>query len=156
MGAAGAMYAIGAGVSAVGALSLGKSQQQAAEYNAQIARQNAMLAKKQAERDAALVKQQGFKSMGAMRAAVGASGLTMEGSFTDIMMESAFNIKQDELNILYQGELAARGFEVEARQQIFAGEVARVQSRYRAVSALMTGGAQSYGASDLGSPKRTG
>ena len=150
MGAASVFAMAGGVVGAGGALASASAQAKAAKYNAHIARQNAVLAKQQAERDAALVREEGFRALGSIKANVGASGLTMEGSFREVLVESARNMKRDEMNVLYQGELAARGFEVEARRSMFRAKTARMAGYYNAASSLLSGGAQAASYSDMG------
>ena len=78
------------------------AQARQAEVNAQIAYQNAEKLQSQAEetaRNNALNQEQKRrqlqKKMGAQRAAVGASGLTMSGSALDLMAESQYEMERE-------------------------------------------------------------
>lgn len=149
MGAAGAMALGGGFLGAVGSLAQGQAQAKMAEYNAVLARRNARLTLEQAKREAYLVRKEGFKSLGATRAAVGASGLTLEGSFRDVLSESAMNVKRDEMTVKYQGQLSAINFEIEARQQEQFAKVAKIGGAINAASSLLSGGARAASFSNV-------
>jgi len=150
MGAIAALALGGTAVGVAGSLAMAKAQQKAALYNAAVARQNGRLAREKAQRDSLLVREAGFKNLGAIRASVGASGITVEGSVTDVLSESARNIKREEMNTIYQGELAARGFEIEARQAIFQGNVAKAAGMFNAASTVLQGAGAASTFSNLG------
>lgn len=130
-------------VGAYGSLEKGKADKAAAKYNAAVARQNATLARQQAERDAQQVRVQGQKFLGDIQTSYAASGVTMEGSAYDVMAESAANIKMDEMNVKYQGELQANQLNAQARMDEWAGRVAQRGSYISAAGSLL-GGASDY------------
>lgn len=134
---------------AYGSMASARAQEKAAAYNAMIARQNAKIARDQAKKEAAIIKSQGLKSLGSFTAGVGKSGLTMEGSLRDVLIESARNVKRDELETIYQGELRARGYMIEASQETFSGKVAKKLGYFNAASQMLGGGAQAYRYSSL-------
>lgn len=142
--AAAAMHVAGGTLGAVGAIADAKAQAHAASFNAQVARENAFLARAQGKREARLVKEAGLRSLGSIRATVGASGLTMEGSFEDVMAESARNVKRQEMETIFQSELAARGFEAEAAIQTSQGKMAKKLGMFKAASSFLGGGARGF------------
>lgn len=96
---------------AAGALSGGSSARREARRNAAVMRRNAAIARDQAA--AEMLRQQVFarKVRGAMRAAYGAAGVTVEGSPLDVLEESAATAELDRLTIKYRGELRAIGYQ---------------------------------------------
>lgn len=140
-------------ISAVGALSSGRQQQQASEYNAEIARRNAVAARQQAAANAEAQQRKARMQIGSMRAAYGASGVGLEGSPLDILESSAMMAELDRQNILYGGELSAIGYESNAGLELMRGENAVTGSYFGAASSLLSGAAE-YGV--LKSLKRTG
>jgi hypothetical protein len=135
---------------------------QAAEYNAAQAQQNAVVARQQAGASAEQQRMAATKHLGTMRASYGASGVTMEGSATDVLAESAGLAELDRLNILYGGELKAAGYEQTAAldRNRAAGlrqsaSSAKSSGWGAAGAALIGGGLQAYGmmgASAAGTP----
>lgn len=134
--ALGATAASGA-LSAVGAKKQGKAAQQAAEYNASVARQNAKISRDNAAFAARKAEREGRMMQGAARARIGASGVLAEGSPLAALEMGARNISQDVLMIKHQGELDAISFENEAQLQQFSGKAAKTASNYAAASSLI-------------------
>jgi FtsP/CotA-like multicopper oxidase with cupredoxin domain len=140
------MMVAGAVISAVGAMSAAKAQSQAATYNATIADQNAQVSLSQATADAVTQQKQARQVEGSLIAGYGASGVTIEGSPTDVLQMSVTNAALDEANILYNGRLKATGFANEAELNRRAAKTAKEQGYYNAASSLLTGaGHAAYG-----------
>lgn len=146
-------------ISAFGAIQKGNREAegfnanaQASEYNAAMSEQQAGIARQQAAAQAVSQQAAGLKFLGKMRAGYGASGLTMEGSATDVLAESAANVELDRLNIMYGGEMQAYGHERTAaldrsQASYYRSEASRAKSAGygNAVAALFQGGMQAYG-----------
>lgn len=115
-------------ISALGSLASASAQSNAAKYNAQLAGQNAVLATQTAAENERRQRVANTKALGQMRAGYAASGVTLDGSPSDVLDESASNAELDALSIRHGGAVAAMGYENTARLD-----------RYRASSA-MTGG----------------
>ena len=135
---------IGSAFSAVGSIQQGNAAQAAAEYNAQLARQNSVLARQAAAEDERRHRVQSRKQLGAIRTGYGASGVTVEGSPSDILDESAIIAELDALTIRAKGAQAAGAFESSARVQTQLGKTAKKQSYFGAASSLLKGGANVY------------
>ena len=106
---------ISTAVSVVGSLMQASAKSDAAEYNAEMARRNALMATQQAEADADAQRRKAVRQIGAMRANYGASGVVgNEGSPLDILAQSASDAEMDRLNILYRGKVRASGYEASA------------------------------------------
>lgn len=135
---------VGTAVSAIGAVRQGQAASAAADYNAQVARQNAVVASQQAAQQAALQQRQARQRIGAARAAYGAAGVRVEGSPLDVLESSAANAELDRQTILYRGQLRALGYNDTAALNEAQGANAEQQGYLRAGSALLLGGAQTF------------
>lgn len=132
--------------SVYGAIQSANAEASAAKYNAKVADQNANIARQQAAADEDRQRRIAAKTMGGIRANYGASGVTLEGSPLDVIEESAANAKLDELNIRYNGELQAMGFQNTANLDRSRAANAKTSGYLTAGSALLVGGSKSYNA----------
>lgn len=123
----------------LGALVQGQAAQDAGKYNAQVAIQNAALARQKAAEEARRIRVAGSKQLGDMRANYGHSGIGIQGSAVDVLMESAANVELDALTKIHEGETRGRMFEGEAAMDIFGGNAAKDSSYYSAAGKLMDG-----------------
>lgn len=125
-------FAIVAGVAAVAsaASSLVSGIQQAgvARYNQKLSQQNAASARAQAASEEEAFRRKAERMKGAQRAAIGASGITLEGSPLDIIDDTEVEIEREALGIRYAGAASGNRYDDEA-----AG------FGYRARSAMMGG-----------------
>jgi hypothetical protein len=137
MGAA--MSIIGAGLGAAGSYMEGRAAYNAAQYNARLAEQNAVLVRQKAQRDASILKTQGQKFLAGNIASAAAAGVRLEGSAFDVLAENARLIKRDELNILRDAELNARGFQMQADQERNQGKLAKTMGYFGAASSVLGG-----------------
>lgn len=129
--------AVGAGVSVASAISGGRARKRAAAREARQQRWQAAYTRDQTT--AAILRQDKVarKTLGAMRAAYGAAGVTVEGSPLDILAESAAAAELDKLTIQYQGELTAKGYETNARLTEAAGRAAQSASVFKAAGTIL-------------------
>jgi hypothetical protein len=114
--------------------------QQAGEYNAQVAEQNAALARQQAFEEARRTRIQGRKVIGDMAANYGHSGIGIQGSALDVLMESTANVELDALTKEHSGFTKASMFEGEAEMDRSMGSEARTSSYFSAAGQLMAAG----------------
>lgn len=131
-------------VSAFGQFESGQASEQAYEFNAKIAEQNAAQTRLASAQEERMSRIQARKEIGSMRAAYGASGVTMEGSPMEVLAESVAMAELDALNIRHAGEMRARGYQMEAASSRFSGASARTAARIGAVSSLMKGAEKLY------------
>jgi hypothetical protein len=135
--------AVGTAVSVVGAVAQGQAAKNASEYNARLAEQDAVLARKKSEEEERRYRLQSQKQMGAMRAAYARAGVTMEGSPMDVLAESAYTAELDVLTIRAGGRAQSASLESQAR-------IARLQGRsklagsYASAATELLGGATNY------------
>lgn len=131
--------AIAAGVGAVGAISGGNRAKRAANARAKQARYQAAYTRDQTA--AAMIRQnkESRRVLGAMRAAYGAAGVTVEGSPLDVLAESAANAELDRLTIKYSGELKAKGFDTDAKMSEAEASAIGSASMFKAAGAILGG-----------------
>jgi len=107
--------AAGTTISAVGAIRQGQAQQNAMNYNVQVATQNQQIAASESEAAAGILKQQTEKQIGAATAAYGASGVDpSQGSASDVLQESARSATLNMLTTKYNYKLKGLGFQNQA------------------------------------------
>jgi hypothetical protein len=126
-------------MSLFGALSGGQQANSAAKYNAAVANNNAIADRQQAAANAADQQRKARIQIGSMRAGYGASGVGLEGSPMDVLEQSAAMAELDRQNILYGGEVRARGYESTAGLELMQGKNAVKGSIFSAGSSLLTG-----------------
>jgi len=132
---------IGTGVQAYSSMKQGQAAEQAANYNANVARQNAIAAKNQAVEDERSFRVQTRQALGDIRSGYAASGVTLEGSPEDVLYQSASNAELDALKIRHGGELKAMGYENSAALSIMEGANARESGYLSAAGMLLQGSA---------------
>jgi len=115
----------GTAVSVIGSLQAGSAQKKASERQAAYEAEQARIREDQERRKAKAL-------LGRQRAAVGASGVTMEGSPLLTLMDTATEYEKDLLNI-------RRGAQYQIGETLAAGEQAQTASYYRAGSTVLTG-----------------
>lgn len=116
---------IGSAMGVVGALNSGRSEQAAANYNAQSAQMDAAAKEAAQRRDAA-------RQQGALRASLAKSGTSMEGTPLMVMAESAANAELDALNTRITGQRESTLYRMR-------GSNAATASRWQAGTSLLTG-----------------
>ena len=133
---------IGAGVSAASAVQQGKSAQNLANYNAQIAQNDAIAARQKAEFDARAQERQAKLFAGTQRASMAGTGgeLLDMGDVRDMSAEEA---ELENLAIRYGGEMGYRAGQQKATVASFEGAVAKQKATGQAASSLLTGASSS-------------
>ena len=133
---------IGAGVSAVSSMQQGKSAQNLANYNAQVAQNDAIAARQKAEFDATAQERQARLFAGTQRASMAFTGgeLLDMGDVRDMSAEEA---ELENLAIRYGGEMGYRAGQQRATVASFEGAVAKQKATGQAASSLLTGASSS-------------
>ena len=109
-------------------LSQGSTAERLAEREAEQARMQGREREK-------LIRKSGARAKGRLRAAIGKSGVTLEGSPMDALAESAMNIEMDAINARYGAESQAQATE-------FEGQARKRASRVGAAASLLSGTGQ--------------
>lgn len=125
--AVGTMVA-GTAVSVAGQLAQGDAAEAMAKRQAELERRQGV----QRER---LIRKQGERAKGRLRAAVGKSGVTMEGSPMEALAESAMNIEMDALNARYGASEAAT-------MALAQGDAQKSAAQLGAATSLLSGAGQ--------------
>lgn len=110
---------------------------QAHEFNATVATQNAALVRQSALAEVARMRRQTTKDLGSMRASYGAAGVTASGSVLDAMMDAATQHELDIQTTRWQAEVAAVGFENQARLSDSAAKGAMIGGALGALGGLL-------------------
>jgi hypothetical protein len=131
--------AVGAGVSAVGQIKAGESAEAWGNYNAAVARNNALAATQSAEYEATKKTEEGRQLMAKQRVAYAMSGVDTEGSPTDVILGTAGDVKMDAMAILRQGAIQAGQYESQAVLSTMQAESAMPAAYVGAGSTLLTG-----------------
>jgi hypothetical protein len=133
-----AAAAAGTVTSTVGAIQQGKSAQNLANYNAQIAQNEAIAARQKAEFDAKAQERRARLFAGTQRASMSATGgeLLDMGDVVDMSAEEA---ELENLAIRYGGDMGFRAGQQRAQLARFEGAVAKQKATGQAASSLLTG-----------------
>ena len=139
----------GTAVSAIGAMNQGKAAQQAANFNAQVAQNNAIAARQAAAENARREARAGRIRTGALRARsnLDASMDLLE----DSVMEEELNVN----SILHAGELEALGLETSASLSRAQGAAARQAGNAKAFGSLLSGAGKAAGSLPSGGTGET-
>ena len=128
----------GTAVSTLGAIQQGKSAQNLANYNAQIAQNDAIAARQKAEFDARAQDRQARLFAGSQRASMASTGgeLLDMGDVRDMSAEEA---ELENLTIRYGGDMGFRAGQQRAQLAGFEGAVAKQRATGAAAKSLLTG-----------------
>lgn len=148
--------AAGAGVSAYGQIQAGRAAQREANYNAQVQDNNALSAGyaaiqegQAAAREADQIKEQRLRVLASQRVAGAHSGISLSGSFNDVMLDTSLQSEKDIQMALYKGRIGAynqqgvaQNYRNQANLTRMAGANAKRSSYYQAAGTLLSGVAQ--------------
>lgn len=134
-----ATSAISTGVGVYSAVQQGAAQKQAADYNAAVARNDALAAQHQAASESRQISRRNRLRAATRRARFAASGIELSGSAEDVMFDSAVQDELDRQNALYRGQLRSNRSLAEAELQEAAGRNARRTSYMNAAGTLLGG-----------------
>lgn len=130
---AAAAVVIGAGISMYGSIQQGKAAEEAGRAQKNINEQNAMQIEKQGKDEEKLLRQNSRKQLGDMRTDYGASGVTLEGSPLDWMVDSAMAAERDALNIRYTTQDRATSMRMGGQYALQEGESKKKAYTWQAI-----------------------
>lgn len=139
-----AVAVVGAGVSAYAASEQAAAQKKASQFNEKVSRNQALLATYAADQRAKQAADKHRRILASQRVAVGASGISTEGSPLTVMMDTAAEAKYQEGLIKYGGQQQTEGYLAEASLQGFYGRQA-TQAGYLNSGRSLLSGASSVG-----------
>lgn len=123
----------------------GKVQQSIANYNANVAEQQALDAQRRGIMEAGERRAQTRQQIGRQRTALAASGVDVSsGSALDIFADTAAYGELDAQTIQSNAMREAYGYRTQSSNQRFQGSVANQAGRNRANSTLLTTGARTF------------
>lgn len=133
-------------IKAFGSLYEGEASAQSQEYNASIARQNAVIAQQQGAAAVQAQQRNAARAIGSVTANYGASGVRMDsGSPLDVLADSVAMATLDKLTIEYNYALRAQGYQQQANLNQMGAETARTSSYFKAAAAVADSASQSSG-----------
>jgi hypothetical protein len=127
---------IGTGVSVYGQRQAATAADQTAKYNAKLQNQQATQTGLVAAENARRKTRENARIIGAQRAAIGASGLSMEGTPLAVLGETAMMLQRDILDIGFDSANQSRQLQAAARMSIYEG---KTQSSALKTNAVATG-----------------
>lgn len=131
---------IGPAISAIGQIREGEAANSAAQYNAQVAEQNAQTTLAQSAEEERRLRVMARKQIGDARANYGASGVSLEGSPLDVLEESAATAELDALTVRYGGQQKAQAYRNEAKLERFRGKNSKTSGYLSAAGTLFQAG----------------
>lgn len=141
MAFAAALPIITAAIGAVSSVVGGISAYQQGKSNAKLAERNAEISRKQAELRTEEIDRDRRQRTGSITAAYGANGISTDvGSPLDVLDYSVRLGEIDKQNALYQGNVQAYGYDVEASQARASGRSGLVSGLLGAVSPALSAG----------------
>jgi hypothetical protein len=126
---------------AAGSIQQGQAEQEAADYNADVARQSAQASLDKADYDETIHREKVRKLLSSQRAAYGAAGVDMAGSPLLVLEDTAAQGELDAKAIRYGGEVEAKQKLSQAEIYELTGKNAKTASYYKAGASLLSGGA---------------
>lgn len=138
-----------------------QAQSAAADYNAQVARNQAYSALQESTAAQLAQRRRSAQLLGSQRAAVAQSGVGFGGSTKDILEQSETLSELDVLNLAYEGEMKSRGYLGQADLEAFNASQARRNARSATTAGFINAGSAiaSFGArggfSGVTAPKTT-
>ena len=129
----------GAALSAVGSIASGISQSSEAKRQAAYADANADLAEQQAGSQAQVIREKARRLAGESRAAIGASGVDLAGSFLDALADSDIDAELDAQTALWNGKLEAMNYRAQAKSARAQGRSALIGGFFGAGTSAISG-----------------
>jgi hypothetical protein len=136
----------GAAVSATASYQQGKTQRKIGEYNANLAKNQAVAARYAAEAQAQKVRERAKRLQASQVVGASKSGLTLSGSVSDVMYDSSVESEIDALTSLYKGQRGAESGYAEAALERYRGRSAQLQGNLAAAGTLLEGGSSAVDA----------
>lgn len=141
----------GALTSGYGAYLQGQEQAAAYKYQAQVAAQNALIARQQGDFDASRLAVYANQKIGSQISGYAASGVeTTSGSALSVLRASASSAELDRLNILHGADIKAISFENQASVDNIAADNSKIAGDLGLASGALNAGAKYYANSTSG------
>ena len=137
---------LGGVMGAKGAKAASSAAQQAANYNAQVAENEAVLLQRAKTEEETALRRQSSRLIATQRVATAASGIQMSGSPMQALADSYFNTEKDAARIQYASSIEQMQKESESAMARFEGQAQASAFRLQAQQSLLSGftGAAKY------------
>ena len=122
-----------------GARAVGKAQQAAAEYNAQVAENEKVLVERQNRDEESRLRKQSERLIGAQINAVAASGVQIAGSTLMPIADAYYGVAKDAARIQYNSEVNKQKLQAQADISRAEGQARRAASNIQATASLLGG-----------------
>lgn len=109
------------------------------KYQSALAEQNARLSQQRAAAEAARLRRDTMRRLGATTAGFGASGVTLAGTPGEVLGDQAVTLEEDSTLVLFDGAADARRHRAEGAAAAARGEAALVGSALGATGTLFAG-----------------
>lgn len=146
--------AVGGLLGAYGQMQQADASEKAGKMNAAQDLQNAQASRAQGADEQRRLRIQTRKALGSIKAGYGASGISMEGSAMDVLMESSANAEMDVWTVGHNSEMQARQYENQAKMDLYKGTIGAGNSQMGAAAQLLKTGSDVYSKGSWGSPKK--
>ena len=130
---------VGSVMSFKGQRAAGKAAQQAAEYNAQVAENEAILLARRKRAEEEVKRMQTRQLIGSQRVATAASGIQMSGSPLGALADSYFALERDVANLQYASSIEQTRATSTADMARFEGDSAKMTSDINSYATLLGG-----------------
>jgi hypothetical protein len=133
------LFSAGIGMQTAGAYQAGRAQEAWLKYDAAKAVREAGITEKKRSYEVASFRRQGERFKAGQRAAVGASGVKLEGSTLETLAETASEIERDALMLRHTGKVEEQRYLMQAKELKAQGKYARKAGTLKAISTLVSG-----------------
>lgn len=135
-----ALTAISTGYGVVSSINQASAAKQSANYNSQVAQNNAAQAQMQSASDQQQIQRQNYLALSSQQASYGAAGVDFgAGTPLDVGLDSAIEGNYNLLARKYQGDVAANNYTAQSGLDQMQGENAATQDYSQIGTTLLTG-----------------
>ena len=134
-----ALGIIGGVIGAVGSLVSAQASAQASNQQAAAYQRQAALERQQAEYNATQQQSKAIKLISSQRASMLAAGVSLQGTPTDVLVDTTQQTDLDVQAIRYNGEIKAQNFEAQAAALRSKADAQQVAGAFGAISPLIKG-----------------
>lgn len=130
---------VGTGLAYYGQMEQAKTAEQAGEYNAKLAEQQALQAEMDSRESIKRRREQNRRFLGSQRSRIAKSGVTIEGSPLEVMADTAGILELETLDADRQARQQASGLRAQGAMDRYTGNRAATGARIGAGASLLTG-----------------
>ena len=129
---------LAAGVGTYSAIASAQAQKDAADFNADVARNQALAEQQKSQFEAQQIRRRNLLRLGEQRAGYAKAGITIE-SGEDVIYDSALQGELEALSALYGGDTASTYYTTQARLASLTGKNAKTAGMFQAAGTALGG-----------------